>query len=143
MAQENSAARTNQKAQKVTQRFSANFLFIPVLTVGLVLVRIWCVSVSELDRQHLLGEHAELHCIVGALLGKYKAYQNHPQTLRFHGRIDQLYFRHGEQVQEMQRRGYRHNSPLPASSTPYVYTQEEYLRDHFELLKRQAKAKRV
>lgn len=103
------------------------------------MVRIWCVPVSELDRQHLLGEHAELHCIAGALQGKYKAYQNHPQTLRFKDRIEQLYSRHEQQVQEMQKRGYKHNTPLPKSNQPYTYTKEEYLRDHTELAKRQQK----
>ncbi len=103
------------------------------------MVRIWCVPVSELDRQHLLGEHAELHCIVGALLGKYKAYRNHPQTLRFNGRLEELYFRHGEQVLEMQRRGYRHESPLPQSDKRYTYSPEEYQRDHAELDKRRTK----
>ncbi|MCL4430012.1 MAG: pyrimidine dimer DNA glycosylase/endonuclease V [Chloroflexi bacterium] len=103
------------------------------------MVRIWCVPASELDRQHLLGEHAELHCIVGALLGKYQAYRNHPETLRFKDRIDQLYFRHQEQVQEMQKRGYKHNTPLPQSNQPYKYTREEYQRDHAELAKRQQK----
>jgi hypothetical protein len=89
------------------------------------LVRIWCVPVSELDRQHLLGEHAELHCNVGALLGKYKAYRNHPQTLRFKGRLDQLYFRHQEQIREMLKRGYKHNSPLPEGNQQYKCTEEE------------------
>ncbi|MCW4000840.1 MAG: pyrimidine dimer DNA glycosylase/endonuclease V [Candidatus Bathyarchaeota archaeon] len=102
------------------------------------MVRIWCVPVSELDRQHLLGEHAELHCIVGALQGKYKAYRHHPQTLRFKDRIEQLYFRHCEQVAEMQKRGYRHNSPLPESTQRYQYSQQEYLCDHEELQRRQA-----
>jgi hypothetical protein len=73
------------------------------------MVRIWRVPVSELNRQHLLGEHAELHCIVGSLLGKYKAYRHHPETLRFEGRLDQLYARHIEQVAEMQKRGYKHD----------------------------------
>jgi hypothetical protein len=104
------------------------------------LVRIWCVPVSELDRQHLLGEHAELHYIVGALLGKYKAYRNHPETLRFQNRLDELYFRHQEQVQEMIKRGYKHDSPFSQSSKPYTYTEEEYQRDHAELVKRQTKA---
>jgi hypothetical protein len=103
------------------------------------MVRIWCVPVTELDRQHLLGEHAELHCIVGALLDKYKAYQNHPETLRFKDRIDELYFRHNEQVQEMQKRGYVHNSPLPQSDKRYTCTEEQYMRDHNELAKRQTK----
>jgi hypothetical protein len=100
------------------------------------MVRIWCVPVSELDRQHLLGEHAELHCIVGALQGKYKAYQNHPQTQRFKNHIEQLYARHAEQVTEMQSRGYQHKSTLPSSRQPYTYNQEEYIRDHEELQKR-------
>lgn len=106
------------------------------------MVRIWCVPVSELDRQHLLGEHAELHCIVGALAGKYKAYQNHPETRRFQGRIDELYFRHAEQVMEMAKRGYKHNSPLPPSTTPYECSREEQRRDHTELRKRQRASRR-
>jgi hypothetical protein len=110
------------------------------LNFGDFLVRIWCVPTSELDRQHLLGEHAELHAIVGSLLGKYKAYRNHPQTLRFQNRIEELYFRHCEQVSEMQKRGYQHHSPLPESNQPYTYTQQEYLRDHTELAKRQKPA---
>ena len=102
------------------------------------MVRIWCVPVSELDRQHLLGEHAELHCIVGALLGKYKAYRNHPETLRFESCIEQLYARHLEEGQEMTRRGYQHNSPLPACNQKFGYGNEEYQRDHLDLIKRQA-----
>ena len=103
------------------------------------MVRIWCVPVSELDRQHLLGEHAELHCMVGALQGKYKAYKNHPQTQRFKNNIEQLYARHTEQATEMRRRGYQHNSPLPGSSQTYLYTEEDYRRDHADLSKRKRK----
>ena len=103
------------------------------------MVRIWCVPVSELDRQHLLGEHAELHCIVGSLLNKYKAYRNHPETRRFEGRIEELYYRHLEQVNEMTKRGYRHNSPLPYSTKAYVCNPEEIERDHLDLAKRQIK----
>ncbi|MCL5876807.1 MAG: pyrimidine dimer DNA glycosylase/endonuclease V [Candidatus Bathyarchaeota archaeon] len=101
------------------------------------MVRIWAVPVSELDRQHLLGEHAELHCIIGALLGKYKAYRKHPETLRFEDRIAQLYYRHADQAAEMQKRGYHHNSPLSNSNQPYSYSKEEYCRDRQELAKRQ------
>ena len=101
------------------------------------MVRIWCVPVSEFDRQHLLGEHAELHCIVGALLGKYKAYSNHPETLRFKNRIEELYARHANQVTEMTKRGYQHNSPLPETDKVYICSHEEYERDHVDLLKRQ------
>jgi hypothetical protein len=51
--------------------------------------------------------------------------------------LGELYFRHGEQVQEMTRRGYRHNSPLPKSNVVYVCTAEERARDRTELRKRQ------
>lgn len=102
-------------------------------------VRIWRVPVAEFDRQHLLGEHAELHCIVGALQGKYKGFSHHPETLRFKGRLEELYFRHGEQVQEMRKRGYSHNSFLPESNKPFTYTDAEYKKDHAELMKRQKK----
>jgi hypothetical protein len=93
--------------------------------------------VSELNRQHLLGEHAELHCIVAALQGKYKAYRNHPETLRFQNRIEQLYDRHNQQVAEMTKRGYTHASPISSNTQPYSYTEEEYQRDHPELMRRQ------
>jgi hypothetical protein len=95
------------------------------------------VPVSELDRQHLLGEHAELHCIVGALLGKYKAYRNHPETLRFHNCIEQLYARHTDQVAELAKRGYQHNSPLPESEESYTCSPQEVERDRADLAKRQ------
>jgi len=101
------------------------------------LARIWCLPVSELDRQHLLGEHAELHCIIGAMLGKYKAYQNHPQTTRLRNKIDQLYSRHDEQFQEMVKRGYKHNSPFPNGNQAYTYSEDEYKEDHKELTRRQ------
>jgi hypothetical protein len=104
------------------------------------MVRIWAVPVSELDRQHLLGEHAELHCIAGALQGKYKAYRNHPETIRFKNRIEQLYDRHKQQEAELTKRGYKHNSPIQGNTQPYTYTEEEYKRDHQELAKRQNKA---
>ena len=103
------------------------------------MVRIWCVPVSELNRQHLLGEHAELHCIIGALQGKYKAYRNHPETIRFQNRIEQLNDRHNQQVIEMHNRGYKHHSPIPGSTRQYIYSEEEYQRDHQELINRQKK----
>lgn len=99
------------------------------------MVRIWRVPCSELDRQHLLGEHAELHCIHGALAkskrGEKGGYQRHPQTLRFKGHEGQLFARHCEQVYEMKQRGYNHRSPLEASALwePYSYSLDEWTAD--------------
>lgn len=80
------------------------------------MVRIWCVPVQHLDRQHLLGEHAELHVIFNAVIklrkGIKAGWQRHPQTLRFVNHIGMLVSRHREQVREMRDRGYVHRSPL-------------------------------
>ncbi len=104
------------------------------------MVRIWRVPVQELDRQHLLGEHLELHIIVTALQKK-KGYFKHPQTQRFNTPtgLCQLLYRHQEQVKEMQSRGYQHNSPLnlQCNMCHYTYSHEEYEKDHAELGQRQ------
>lgn len=105
------------------------------------MVRIWRTSVENLDRQHLLGEHKELGIIHNAYVREYVlterfphflkflsenkvriAWINHPQARRFRGHIGQLVDRHNQQVAEMKRRGYNHNSPL----LPLPYTNEEY-----------------
>jgi hypothetical protein len=77
-------------------------------------VRIWDVPVRCLCRSHLLAEHRELHAIWNVItLGK-RGYANHPETLRWRGHLPALAKRHKEQVREMLRRGWRHDSPLPA-----------------------------
>lgn len=75
-------------------------------------MRIWDLPVASLCRQHLLGEHRELHAIWSVLTKRKKGYANHPETKRWRGRLAALHRRHEEQVAEMERRGYRHLSPL-------------------------------
>ena len=60
-------------------------------------------------RQHLLGEHAEIHMFVGAIDRDYsvKGYLGRG-LLEVHN----LYERHKELVKEMKRRDYRHNSEI-------------------------------
>ena len=60
-------------------------------------------------RQHLLGEHVEIHMFVGAI--------SHGRSVRGHlekGQLEvhSLYARHDELVEEMKRRGYRHCSDV-------------------------------
>jgi hypothetical protein len=43
-----------------------------------------------------------------------EAYANHPETVRWRGRLAALYARHDEQVKEMRVRGFNHLSPLDA-----------------------------
>lgn len=76
-------------------------------------MRIWDLPCACLCRQHLLGEHRELHAIwVYLTTTKGHSYRKHTETLRWRDRLDLLYARHEEQVTEMQKRGYNHKSPL-------------------------------
>jgi hypothetical protein len=87
-----------------------------------VVVRIWNLPVEELDDQHLLGEHLELHVIWSALTKppapgrRVRGWRNHPETRRFEDRLGALYDRHEAQVTEMNRRGWHgHKTPLDAA----------------------------
>jgi hypothetical protein len=75
-------------------------------------VRIWDLDPSLLCDRHLLGEHRELHAIWSVLTTGKRGYANHPETLRWRGRLAALHARHESQVTEMARRGFRHASPL-------------------------------
>lgn len=75
-------------------------------------MRIWDIKPELLCREHLLGEHRELHAIWNVLTMGKKGYSRHPETLRWSGKQKALYKVHDEIVLEMIRRGYRHHSPL-------------------------------
>lgn len=81
-------------------------------------MRIWDVPPEIMCRQHLLGEHRELHGLWNILTHGKAGYSRHPETLRWEGKLAALYRRHEALVAEMNRRGYRHGSPLdPALAT--------------------------
>jgi hypothetical protein len=75
-------------------------------------MRIWDIKPEVLCRQHLLGEHRELHAIWSIITQNKKGYSTHPETLRWKGKLKVLYLRHEDIVLEMKKRGYNHNSPL-------------------------------
>ena len=75
-------------------------------------MRIWDVPPSILCRQHLLGEHRELHALWAILTEDRRGYAHHPETKRWRGKLAALYSRHELLVVEMLRRGYQHGSPL-------------------------------
>ena len=75
-------------------------------------MRIWDLEPAVLCDRHLLGEHRELHAIWSVLTNGRRGYANHPETLRWRGRLAALHARHEAQVAEMGRRGFRHASPL-------------------------------
>jgi hypothetical protein len=75
-------------------------------------VRIWDVPPERLCRNHLLGEHSELHGVWSTITQGKRGYAYHPEVLRWEGKLKALYLKHQEIVQEMERRGFNHNSPL-------------------------------
>jgi len=76
-------------------------------------MRIWDIPPEKLCRNHLLGEHAELHAIWTILTeDRQGGYANHPEVERWRGKLKALYSKHEEIVEEIVARGYRHKSPL-------------------------------
>jgi hypothetical protein len=75
-------------------------------------MRIWDIHPRRLCRNHLLGEHRELHAIWNILTLNKRGYSCHPEVLRWKGKLKALFLRHEALVREMTKRRYRHNSPL-------------------------------
>lgn len=73
------------------------------------MTRMWMTDVSKMCRQHLLGEHKEIHQLMGTLKKK----------MRIDGyirnnciEISSIVSRHDALVDEMVKRGYNHKSPI-------------------------------
>lgn len=90
-------------------------------------MRIWDLDPALLCRAHLLGEHRELHAIWTVLTTNKKGYSKHPETLRWRGKLKALYARHDRLVEEMERRGYNHKTPLDKKLATGNSTQEAFV----------------
>jgi hypothetical protein len=96
-------------------------------------VRIWDIPPEKLCRNHLLGEHSELHGIWSILTqGRQGGYARHPEVMRWKGKLRALYLKHEEIVEEMQRRGYQHNSPLDPELATGAEQQHTYVDPYEE-----------
>jgi len=73
-------------------------------------MRMWNVNPKMLCRQHLLGEHVELHMFVGSINKGINVNRYVRDGLLF---VKRLRIRHLQLRREMRRRGYNHRSPLP------------------------------
>lgn len=103
-------------------------------------MRIWDLPPSELCRNHLLGEHRELHGLWNILTRGLRGYRRHPETVRWEGRLAALHRRHEALVEEMERRGYRHASPLDPSLATGADVQDTFV-DPPEVQRRLLRAK--
>jgi len=72
-------------------------------------MRMWNVDPKIMCRKHLLGEHVELHMTVGTI-NKGRSVKGY--LVGGFMDLSLVNIRHQQLVQEMSRRGYKHNSPL-------------------------------
>ena len=102
-------------------------------------MRIWNVNPRTMCRKHLLGEHVELHMMVGALnKGKNLAGFYNDGLIE----TGLIIPRHEELVLEMTARGYQHASPLPEFDDPQLGHVDLYVADA-ELRRRCADCRRL
>lgn len=74
-------------------------------------MRMWMIDPSLMCRQHLLGEHRELHTLIGTILNNRPLSKTKYITTGL-VEVHNIKNRHKELVDEMIRRGYNHKSPL-------------------------------
>jgi len=77
----------------------------------------WMVSVEIMCRQHLLGEHNELHMFAGAIIKK-RGLDGFITSNAVE--VSALNERHAEVAAEMIKRGYKHNKDLPIMDLTYL-----------------------
>jgi coproporphyrinogen III oxidase len=75
-------------------------------------MRVWDLDPKFLCRNHLLGEHREIHAIWNIITLNKKGYGSHPETRRWIGKLKALYLRHEKVKSEMIFRDYHHKSEL-------------------------------
>jgi hypothetical protein len=90
-------------------------------------MRIWDLPPRTLCREHLLGEHRELHAIWSIITLNRKGYAQHPETRRWRGKLRALYARHAALVDEMTRRGYEHHTDLDGRRARGLAQQTDYV----------------
>ena len=73
------------------------------------MTRMWMVSPSIMCRKHLLGEHKEIHQLVGSII-RNKSIKGYLDKGLIE--VHSIKKRHSELVREMKKRGYSHKSAL-------------------------------
>ena len=75
----------------------------------------WMCDTRILCKNHLLGEHNEIHKFLGTINAGYQ-YSGYMKGMI---EIHNIPNRHAALVEEMSRRGYNHKSPLPTWFSPW------------------------
>ena len=77
-------------------------------------MRMWMIDPTLMCRKHLLGEHVEVHMLAGTII------KGNSLAGFFAKRLlapQHMHSRHKALSDEMVKRGYNHNSPMPAVVT--------------------------
>lgn len=88
-------------------------------------MRMWMVNPRGMCRQHLLGEHVEIHMFLGAM---NKGYRMDGYAEKGLLEVPAIPWRHLSLVHEMLVRGYNHRSPLPDYMTKVLQNLPEDIR---------------
>ena len=115
---------------------------LDILILLIDVMRIWDLEPRKLCRNHLLGEHRELHALWSILVNGKKGYSKHPETLRWKGKLKALYNRHEKIVREMEKRGYLHKTPLDSKLATDACKQDNFVNTHqeqIEILRKKCK----
>lgn len=70
----------------------------------------WNLNSGKMCNRHLLGEHKEMHQVVG-MLNARKSVKGHVEYSQLE--VYNIKKRHDEIVKEMKRRSFKHKFPLP------------------------------
>lgn len=80
-------------------------------------MRMWMVDPRIMCRQHLMGEHIEIHMLIGSM----KRAKNLDAYIRDHLiQPRSIVKRHDEIVEEMLNRGWNHHTPVPEHEVPIL-----------------------
>jgi len=92
-------------------------------------MRMWMVDPELMCDRHLLGEHVELHMLVGCIKrGKsLKGYIENGLV-----ELESIFRRHAELVIEMNDRGFKHDSHISMGDALAVYRRAKYERSYVD-----------
>lgn len=89
------------------------------------MTRMWLTNPKIMCRNHLLGEHKEIHQLVGSIIKGHKldGYVKNNCI-----EITSIQSRHDELVKELLARGYKHHSPLKPFTTEKLPESIKYFK---------------
>lgn len=89
------------------------------------MTRMWMVDPTKLCKNHLLGEHKEIHQLLGSVRKDHSLDGFVRNKLIQPGSVVK---RHSELVVEMKRRGYNHHSDILDSDVSLINNYPEYTK---------------